>query len=154
MSVKHTLTRQYARILDNAREQVDTLHAPPEGWLATLRKALGMSARQVAQRAGITKAAVYQAERNEVSGGISLRQLEKLATALDARLVYAIVPTKGTVKEQLYRRAQIKAERIIRRAGVHMALEQQLPPEDSTQEQIQELAGEFARRPRPELWDD
>lgn len=154
MSVKHTLTRQYARILDNAREQVETLSAPPEGWLATLRKAFGMSARQVAQRAGITKAAVYQAERNEVSGGISLRQLEKLATALDARLVYAIVPAKGSVKEQLYWRAQTKAEHIIRRAGAHMALEQQSPPEDTTQEQIQELAWEFARRPRPELWDD
>lgn len=155
MSVKQTLSRQYAHMINEAAKQTGSrLSVPPEGWLATLRKALGMSARQVAQRAGITKAAVYQAERNEVGGGISLRQLKKLAAALDAKLVYALVPSSGSIEEQLHRQARRKAERTVRRAETHMALERQLPPEDSTAKQIEELAWELARLPKPELWDD
>ena len=155
MSVKRTVSRQYAQLVDEAAKQAGGgFPVPQEGWLATLRKALGMSARQVAQRAGITKAAVYQAERNEVGTGISLRQLQKLAASMDAKLVYAIVPAAGNVKSQLKLQAHKQAERIITRAGTHMALEQQLPPEDSTAAQIEELAWELSHRPGPELWDD
>ena len=154
MSVKRTVSRQYARFADNAAETVGGLSRPPEGWIASVRKALGMSARQVAQRAGITKAAVYQAERKELKGGITVRQLEKLAGAMEARLVYAIVPAGGSVRGQLLRRARQKAERIVRRAGSHMALEQQGLPEPLIGEQIDDLAWEFAREPKPELWDD
>ena len=154
MNVRQTVSRQYARIVDGAAAQAGDVRTPPEGWLATVRKALGMSARQVAERAGTTKAAIYQAERKEPVGGITLRQLEKLAAALDARLVYAIVPAEGSVAGQLRLRARKKAERLVRRAGSHMALERQSLPESLTGEQIDDLAWELARDPKPELWDD
>ncbi len=154
MSVKQTVSRQYARIVDGAAEKAAGLGRPPEGCLATVRKALGMSARQVAERAGITKAAVYQAERKELQGGITIRQLEKLAAAMDARLVYAIVPAEGSVGGQLRRRAREKAKRLIRRAGSHMALEKQSLPEPLIDEQIDDLAWELERERKPELWDD
>ena len=154
MSVRQTVSRQYARVVDNAAEMAGELRRPPEGWLVTLRKALGMSARQVGERAGITKTAVYQAERNELAGGISVRQLEKLAGALGGRLVYAIVPDEGTVSRQLQRRAQEKAKLLLRRASVHMALEKQAVPETQTDELADGLRLEFARDPTPAQWDD
>ncbi|MXW20994.1 MAG: mobile mystery protein A [Gammaproteobacteria bacterium] len=154
MNVRQTVSRQYARIVDEAMERAGGLNKPPEGWLATVRKALGMSARQVGERAGVTKAAVYQAERKELAGGVTLRQLEKLAAALDARLVYALVPAEGSVGAQLERRAREKAERVIRRASSHMALERQGLPEKRVGEQVKDLALEFAREAKPELWDD
>ena len=154
VSVRQTILRQYARIVDDAAARAGALYAPPEGWLATLRKALGMSARQVGERAGVTKAAVYQAERKELAGGITLRQLEKLAAALDARVVYALVPAEGSVGAQIERRAREKAERVMRRAGSHMALERQALPETRVAEQIDDLARDLGRDPKPELWDD
>ena len=154
MSVRQTIMRQYARIVDDAAARAGGLETPPQGWLATLRKALGMSARQVGERAAITKAAVYQAERNELAGGITLRQLKKVAAALDARVVYAIVPAQGSVGAQLERRAREKAEQVMRRAGAHMALERQALPESLVGEQIEDLARDLARDPKPELWDD
>ena len=154
MSVRTTVLRQYARIVDGAAQSAGGLSTPPEGWLATLRKALGMSARQVAERAGVTKAAVYQAERKELEGGITIRQLEKLAAALDARLVYVLVPTEGSVGAQVRRRALKKAQRVFRRAGSHMGLERQSVPESLMEEQIKDLARELERELKSELWDD
>ena len=154
MSVRQTVARQYARIVNDAAARAGTLTPPPEGWLATVRKALGMSARQVAERAGVTKAAVYQAERNELRGGISIRQLEKLAAALGARFVYAIVPAEGTVDGQLQRRAREKAKRLVERASAHMALENQSVTEARIEELVNGLRLEFSREPKPELWDD
>lgn len=154
MTVKTTVFRQYVRIVDSAAEKAQGIITPPEGWLATLRKALGMSARQVAERIGVSKAAIYQAERQEPAGAITLRQLEKLAAALDARLVYALVPAAGSVGAQISKRARAKAERLVRRAGSHMALEKQSLPDRLTAEQIEDLARDLAHEPNPELWDD
>lgn len=154
MSVRQTVARQYARIVDDAAARAGTLNTPPEGWLATVRKALGMSARQVGERAGVTKAAVYQAERNEVRGGVSIRQLERLAGALGARLVYAIVPAEGTVDAQLHHRAREKAKRLVERASAHMALENQSVAQARIEEMVNDLRVEFAREPKPGLWDD
>ena len=154
MSVRQTVSRQYARLVDGAAGKVRGVERPPEGWLATLRRALGMSARQVGERAGITKTAVYQAERNEIRGGISIRQLEKLADALGARLVYAIVPAEGSVDGQLRRRAREKARRLVQRASAHMALEDQSVAGERIEELVDGLRLEFSRDPKPALWDD
>ena len=154
MSVRQTVWRQYARLVDGAAEKIRGVERPPEGWLATVRRALGMSARQVGERAGITKAAVYQAERSELRGGISIRQLDKLAAALGGRLVYAIVPGEGSVENQLQRRAREKAGSLLRRASTHMALEDQSVPQDRIDELVDGLRLEFSREPGPALWDD
>ena len=154
MSVRRTATRQYARIVDGAAEQIGGLRVPPEGWLATVRKALGMSAPQVARRAGVTKAAIYQAQRKELAGGITIRQLEKLARALGGRVVYAIVPDQGNVDDRLRKQARVKAENLVRRASAHMALEKQSLPEQRIREQIEGLTSELARDLPADLWDD
>ena len=71
MSVRATAKRQYMRIVDRAVAQIGSLQIPSEGWLTTMRKALGMSVPQLARRAGVTKAAIYQAERKERERGIN-----------------------------------------------------------------------------------
>ena len=45
MSVKDTAKRFYIRIIDGASQRYDDQIQPKEGWLATMRKALGMSCR-------------------------------------------------------------------------------------------------------------
>jgi predicted DNA-binding mobile mystery protein A len=152
MGVAETARRQYARIADRAAEQLSGFARAPEGWLIVLRKALGMSGAQVAQRMGVTRAAVYQAERNENAGAITLKQMEKLAEALGGRFVYAIVPA-GSVADMLREQARRKAEAHVRRAGAHMALESQSLPEGRIRQRIEKLAEEYLRDMPPDFWN-
>ena len=153
MNVKQTARRQYARIIDEASEHVLGLNAPREGWLTTMRKALGMSAPQLAHRAQVSRSAIYQAERKEREGGITIRQMEKLADSLGGRFVYAIVPDEGDVRAHIHTQAHAKAAGIVRRASSHMALEKQSFPDNQVSKEIERLADNLARDLPPGLWD-
>ena len=144
--------RQYARLLDRAGQQLAGLKAPKEGWISVMRKALGMSAPALAYRMGVTKAAIYQAERKEREGGVTLQHMEKLAEAIGGRFVYAIVPD-GSVEEILRTHARKKAESIIRCASAHMALEKQSLTPAQMQEEIERLAEELLRNPPSDFWE-
>lgn len=151
-NVKDTAKRQYARLLNRAAEQLSGVSAPREGWISVMRKALGMSAPELARRLGITKPAIYQAERKEREGGITIQHLEKMAEALGGRFVYAIVPD-GSIDDMLRAQAHKKAESIIRRASVHMALEKQSLTPEQTQEEIERLADDLLRKRPSDFWD-
>ncbi len=64
--------RRLARLLDRNAERLCDVHPPENGWISAMRKALGMSAEQVAKRKGVSRNAVYQAERSEKDGAVSL----------------------------------------------------------------------------------
>lgn len=151
MNVKNTARRQYIRIADAAAHQLSGMRKPAEGWLTTLRKALGMSGAEVAQRLGISRNAIYQAERNERENAITLSQMEKIAEAMGCTLVYAIIP-KGSVDEVIRAQARRKAEARIRRVSTHMALEQQALSKAQTEERIEALAAELMRDMPPDFW--
>ncbi|MBB3144878.1 putative DNA-binding mobile mystery protein A [Phyllobacterium trifolii] len=152
MSVKDTAKRQYKKLVDTALRQISALRVPPEGWIATVRKALSMSGPQLAKRAGITRAAVYQAERNERDGAITLNQMEKMARALGGKFVYAIVPN-GKVEDVIRAQALRRAEGLVRRASSHMALELQSLPPEGTQTEIDQLADDLIRRMPTDFWE-
>ena len=154
MSVRATAKRQYMRIVDRAVEQIGSLQIPSEGWLTTMRKALGMSVPQLARRAGVTKAAIYQAERKEREGGITIRQMEKLADSLDGRFVYAIVPAHGDIRDRLRVQARAKAERIVRRASSHMALEKQSLTNEQIVQEMERLANRLVDDMPSDFWDE
>lgn len=151
MNVKETARKQYVRIVDSAAQQLSGLQKPTEGWLATFRKALGMSGAHLAARMDLSRNAVYQAERNERDGAITLNQMHKLAEAMGARFVYAVVPD-GSVDDIVRAQAWRKAEARVRRASAHMALESQSISNQQARQRIKELADELARdRPR-DFW--
>lgn len=152
MSVKDAARKQYVRIADAAAGQLATLRKPSEGWLVTLRKALGMSGAEVAARMGVSRNAIYQAERNEKDGAITLKQMEKLAEALGGRFVYAIIP-EGGVDEVVRLQARRKAEARIRRASSHMALESQSLSAQQTRQKIDDLTEELLREMPPDFWE-
>ena len=154
MSVKEAARRQYARIIDGSAEKIGGLKLPSEGWLTSMRKALGMSAPQLARRAGVTKAAIYQAERKELEGGVTIRQMEKLADSLAGRFVYAIVPNEGNVSACVRAQARAIAARIIRRASSHMALEKQSLPDHQVVREIEQLADKLAHEMPRDFWDE
>lgn len=152
VSVKDTAIRQYARQLDGTAQQLAGLSKPKDGWIATMRKALGMSAPELARRTGVTKPAIYQAERKERVGGISLQHMEKLAEAMGGRFVYAIVPV-DSVKDVLTSQARKTAEKTVKRASAHMALEKQSLTSKQIDEEIERLAEEVLRDRPSDFWE-
>lgn len=151
-SVKEAAKRQYARALNSAASQVAGLKTPREGWISTMRKALGMSAPALATRLRVTKPAIYQAERKERDGGVTLGHMERLAEAMGGKFVYAIVPD-GQIEDILRDQARAKAEAVVKRASAHMALEKQSLSSEQMRAEIERLAEQILRERPSDFWE-
>jgi len=104
--------RRWARMLDRNAEQLANVKAPEKGWIATMRLALGMTAENVAMRKGVSRNAVYQAEMSEKEGAVSLKQMERFATAMGGKFVYAIIPD-APVEQIKYAQARRNAKVLV-----------------------------------------
>jgi len=152
MGVKTIVRQQYQRIVDNAASHAG-LQTPLEGWLRTVRNALGMSGAQLARKMGVTRARVAQAERAERSGGITLKSMQATAEAMGCRFVYAIVPPER-IEDIIMAQARKKAMAVVGTASKHMALENQTLPNDKIAQEVERLTQEIAREMPPDLWND
>ncbi|AYG67585.1 MULTISPECIES: mobile mystery protein A [unclassified Rhizobium] len=150
MNIKKTVAKQYIRLVDMAVNQ-PLSDVPSEGWITTVRKALGMSVQQLADRLAVSRGSIYQAEQNERSKAISIGQMEKLAEAMGGRFVYGIVPN-GSVEVMIMDQARMKARSVIHRTNAHMALEKQALQPDALNEEIESLAREIAEKRPSDLW--
>jgi predicted DNA-binding mobile mystery protein A len=152
MSVKSVAQQQYQRLVDGAAGHIG-LRTPPEGWLRTVRKALGMSGAQLAKRMGVTRARIAQAERAELGGGATLKSMQAAAEAMGCRFVYAIVPEKR-IEDVIAAQARKKAKALVGTASTHMALESQNLPNDMIAAEVERHAGDLAREMPPDFWSD
>ena len=153
MSVKKIVLNQYQEIVDRAQERVKNLTAPNEGWLRSVRKALSMSGVQLANRLGVTKASVFNTEKAELSGGVTLKKMEQMAQGMGCRFVYFVIPEKP-VKDILSDRAKIKAEKIVTQASYQMALEAQALSNKQLRFEVDRLQQEILRESPSDLWND
>ena len=112
-----------------------------------------MTAEQLGQRMGLGKARIYQLERSEVSGSITLQALESAAHALDCQVVYALVP-RHPLQETVEARARITATEHVRALGHTMMLEDQAVNPDELRDQIDELTRELLSKSGSGLWDE
>ncbi len=153
MSVKQAVRKQYQTLVDAAVPNGLALTRPPEGWLRTVRTAMGMSGAQLARRMGVTRARISNAEHAERDGGITLKSMEAAAEAMGCRFVYAIVPDT-TVDGLVANQARKKAQRLVRTASGHMALESQGLPANKIKQEIDRIARDLVREMPSDLWDD
>ena len=153
MPVKQIVLNQYQEIVDRAQERVKNLTAPNEGWLRSVRKASSMSGVQLANRLGVTKASVFNTEKAELSGGVTLKKMEQMAQGMGCRFVYFVIPEKP-VKDILSDRARIKAEKIVTQASYQMALEAQALSNKQLRFEVDRLQQEILRESPSDLWND
>jgi predicted DNA-binding mobile mystery protein A len=152
MSVKAIVRQQYQRIVDAAPSHAG-LATPPEGWLRTVRKALGMSGAQLAKRMDLTPARVAQAEHAELTGGATLKSMQAAAEAMGCRFVYAVIPEKR-IEDVIMVQARKKAMALVGTASTHMALESQNLPNDKIAQEVERLTREIAQEMPPDFWSD
>lgn len=140
--------RRLARLLDRNAERLRDLSDPENGWISTMRHALGMSAEQVAKRKGVSRNAVYQAERSEKDGAVSLKQMERLAAAMGGRFVYAIVPNEPI--------EVLKHKQAVQNAIKLAELEPDFASKsvDDQQDWIDDVAAEQLHDMRPDFWEE
>jgi predicted DNA-binding mobile mystery protein A len=152
MTLKPIVRSQYQRLVDSAARHA-ALQTPPEGWLRTVRKALGMSAAHLAGKMGVTRARIAQTEQAELSGATTLKSMQAAAQAMGCRFVYAIVPEKD-IDDLILAQARKKARALVGTASTHMALESQTLPDKNIAREVDRLTRDMARDMPRDFWND
>lgn len=154
MSIEKIVAKQYRDKVNQAVSQFDGFSMlPQEGWLRTVRTALGISGPQLAKRLGVTKARISKAEQDEPSGSVTLKTMQTMAEAMDCKFVYAVVP-KQDVEEIIKQRAIEKAKAQVKSASTQMALEAQALSKEQLEYEVERIAAQIVEKMPADLWND
>lgn len=159
MSIDKIVAKQYRDKVNQSVSQFGSLSMlpnhglPREGWLRTVRTALGMSGTQLAKKLGVTKARIFKAEHDEPHGSVTLKTMQAMAEAMDCKFVYAIVPKKN-VEDVITERALEKARAQAKTASTHMALEAQSLSKEQLEFEIERIATQIMDKMPPDFWND
>jgi predicted DNA-binding mobile mystery protein A len=121
---------------------------PRSGWIRAIRGALGMSQAVLAERLGVSSAAVNKLERAELHGGITTAKLAQVASALDCTLVYALVPN-STLQRTVETQARAVAAQTLGYAARTMALEAQEIDDARQSDAVERYAQELLANGNP-----
>lgn len=127
--------------------------APPKGWIRAIRGALGMTARQLAERLGVAQQSVARIEKEELSGSVTIKTMRRIADSLDCVFVYGFVP-RTSLEETVARQAQRVAIKRLSKASQTMRLEKQALSRKENARVLSALADELIRTLPATLWDD
>ena len=150
-----TMNDLRVRQLDKALKPFRALRDRPtsdDGWIRTIRETLGMSLRQLAERAGLSKTSAMNAESTERRGTVQLETLQKFAEAMECDLVYALVP-RDSLKSMIEQQAERVARAIVGRVSDSMELGDQAVPDEEARRQIQETVDDLLRNRQRDFWD-
>ena len=126
--------------------------APRNGWVRTIREALEMSTTQLAARLHVTRQSIEGLERNEASGKITLERLNKLAEAMNCRVVYALVPEQPLAAIQRDR-ARMITDALMKPVSHSMKLENQSIGKRGEQRQRERLVQTLLQGNPRKLWN-
>lgn len=97
---------------------------PKQGWIKTIREALGLTTTQLGQKAGMDQSRVSRLEKAEKTGDLKLSSLQKIAAGLNMKFVYGFVP-EGTLEEMVHAQAKRVALKRLEMLDNTMRLENQ-----------------------------
>jgi len=152
------MSRVKQLVIENYRERANDTRAipiparPREGWIRTIRKALGMNIAQLGRRVGVGKGRVSQLELYETQDRITLKQLRRVANAVNCDLVYLLVPRRP-IEDEIAEQAHRKARDLVMRAHEQMALESQGLAREDLEHEVNSYANELARNVPRDLWE-
>lgn len=139
------------RQLDDKLGKMGAPSRLPRGYIREIREALEMSSYQLAERMGVSQSTVKDLEASERNETISLKSLERAATALGCKLVYALVPD-NSLEQIVTEQSRLRARQLSKTIFRTMALEQQTVKSSENEMLIEELAEDVLRKGKRELW--
>jgi hypothetical protein len=69
--------------------------------LRAVRQALGVPVTEITRTLGMSRSVLFGLEQSEGRGTISMKSMERVASAMGCKLVYAIVPLAGRTLEEM-----------------------------------------------------
>ena len=147
------VARQITRQLDDVLATANIPSRPRNGWIATIRQALGMSKTQLAKRIDIARQSLDDLESNEVRETITLASLRNAADALGCDLQYALVPRKP-LEKLITEQALKKASNKLARVNQSQALEASAIGAEPLSRAVTDLAREIEVKRPADLWND
>lgn len=113
-----------------------------------------MNSRQLAQRLGVQQSTITRLEKREAAGNVTLNVLGRVARAMNAKLVYAIVPDAPyqNVDAIVLERARDLARELVHRTEHSMRLEKQGTKEAALARQITDLTAELKSKGDSRIW--
>ena len=149
---KNLERRQLLKKLAELSSLPHSFTRPPEGWVRTTRKALGMTMAQLAKRLGVQQSRIAEIEKTEVRDHLTLKTLKAAAHAMGCRLEYVFIPEEP-LENLLKKRALKVATEKVEYISHQMALESQELSIEEKEAQIKQLAEELLKTPK-NLWKD
>ncbi len=146
MNKRLILLRALSRKMGNLALLRDT-QPPKQGWISAVRQALGMTAKQLAERVGLSQPRIAKMELNE--NNLKISTMKKIAEGLDCDFVYGFVP-KSSLQETINRQARKKAEAILSNVNTNMALEDQFADDPNI---LTDVADEMIAKNIKRIWD-
>ena len=126
---------------------------PKEGWIRTIRMAIGMSAVQLAKRLNITRQSMAEIEKREADGSITLNTLRTVADAMEMEVHYVLIPKKGTLEKLINDRVNELAKEIVIRTSQSMKLEDQENEAERLKNAIKERAEQIKAESLKNIWN-
>jgi len=125
---------------------------PPKGWIRAIRDAIGMTAKQLANRLGVAQQAVARIEKEELEGSVTIKTMRRIAECLDCVFVYGFVP-RTSLAETVSRQAKNVATQRLAQVSQTMSLEDQALSRNENEQVLSNLVDELIRTLPSNLWD-
>ena len=126
---------------------------PVEGWIYTIRQALGISLKQLGKRMQLGVSGVKEMERREKNYSITIKSLNDFASALELRLIYGFIPKDGSLEKMIEKKALEIAQQIVLKTSHSMALEDQENAPSRIKKAIKDRAQQIKNEMPKYLWD-
>lgn len=147
---RKSIAEYFQSVVDDCSTSSELLR-PDDGWIRTIRLALGMPAAVLAQRMGVGRAQIGQMERMECEDRITLRQLRRAAAALDCELQYRLVPRRSW-SAMLAAQAERKARALVEATDAQLALSGAPRARASRDDDVAAEAADLLRRLPRDFW--
>lgn len=120
MKKNATLLKQLDQQLARLKKQ--SAYTPPkQGWVRTIRKAFGMTIKQLAKRLQVDPSRVVKIETSEIKGAVTLRTLQAVAKSFDCQFVYCFIPNT-TLEQTIATQAKQTATEHVKHIGQSLHL--------------------------------
>jgi len=129
------------------------LPSPSSGWIRAIRESLGMSAKQLAKRLGVSPPRITRLEADEAEGRVTLNTLRRSAEALDCVLVYGLVP-RTSLEQMVKQQARKVAQAQVQYVSHSMQLEAQKLSEALLQQEVEAVTEDVLKAWPRNLWDE
>ncbi|HBR14819.1 MAG TPA: mobile mystery protein A [Candidatus Omnitrophica bacterium] len=145
--IREQLDRKLESLKDFA-----TSGMPKQGWIRTIRDAVGLSARQLGEKAGIDQSRISRLENAEKDGSLKLSSLQKIAQGLNMRFVYGFV-AEDSLEQMVRAQAKKIALKRLKQLNATMRLEKQGIPEEEQQKVLGDMVEKILIDQPKDFWD-